>query len=246
MVTRNTPSVLLVMPDSEQALNIHRAFESEGLKCEWLTTEASADDLLSTKADCSAMIIQAVGHDLDFFRRASGWIDFTAPWPVSVAILPDSQKAHMAEVVGLGVDLPLLTDQADPHQLVPITTQLIDRRFAESKASAQWQLDLVAWEVTAPDGKATVSLTFKEREFLAKLAEQPGQPVPKEHFVPLFGTKPELFDPRRLEIMVRRLRNKISEQTGYDLPLRTAYGLGYALATPIGVSGCTPPPPQGA
>ena len=82
-----------------------------------------------------------------------------------------------------------------------------------------------------------MTLTFKEREFLLKLAQQPGQPLSKEVFVGLFETTAELFDPRRLEIMVRRLRNKVREQTNIELPLHTAHGFGYALATPMAVHG---------
>jgi DNA-binding response OmpR family regulator len=49
------------------------------------------------------------------------------------------------------------------------------------------------------------------------------------------GQNPEIYDPRRMEIMVRRLRNKAKETVGYELPLETAHRKGYAFTAPITV-----------
>ena len=242
MATVNRPKVLLGTSNTQRALEIHRAFELQGLDGQHCSDKDAFGDLLSGPNEFKAVVVEPDEDNPDCLQFVSECIDLKAPWPVTIAILPEAQRQKMPEAVALGVDLPLLGDDVEAQELAIATAQIIERRAEEAAADSQWRLDIVTWEVIAPDAKGSVPLTFKEREFLLKLAEQPGQPVPKEEFVSLFGTTPELFDPRRLEIMVRRLRNKIREHTDCDLPLHTAYGLGYALAAPVAVVEATAPP----
>jgi DNA-binding response OmpR family regulator len=171
------------------------------------------------------------GDDLAFVAHQG---DLSNGGPASVVVLPDGQAGAVAEALQHGFDLPL-TGPVDAADLAKATLEVINRQTEQSNLDGHWRLDAVGWRVVAPDAESTVPLTYKEREFLLKLADQPGQPVHKESFVCLFGTTPELFDPRRLEIMVRRLRNKVRLYTHQELPLHTAHGLGYALAAPMAV-----------
>jgi DNA-binding response OmpR family regulator len=47
------------------------------------------------------------------------------------------------------------------------------------------------------------------------------------------GEEAEVFDPRRLEILIRRLRNKVEQATEDELPLTTVYGLGFNFTQPL-------------
>jgi DNA-binding response OmpR family regulator len=47
------------------------------------------------------------------------------------------------------------------------------------------------------------------------------------------GEDPALYDPRRLEILIRRLRNKVGKLAGTELPLNTVYGLGFNFTQPL-------------
>jgi DNA-binding response OmpR family regulator len=47
------------------------------------------------------------------------------------------------------------------------------------------------------------------------------------------GHNPETYDFRRMEILVRRLRNKTRDALGCDLPLATVQKIGYAFTSPI-------------
>jgi DNA-binding response OmpR family regulator len=61
------------------------------------------------------------------------------------------------------------------------------------------------------------------------LMRQPGAPVEREALVASLGHKPDYYDARRMEVMVRRLRKKI-EQLGDDtLPVDTVYGRGFVF-----------------
>jgi len=176
------------------------------------------------------------GDDLAYFANQG---DLSNGGPAGVVVLSDGQAGAVAEALQHGFDLPL-TGPVDAADLAKATLEVINRQTEQHNLDGHWRLDAVGWRVFAPDSQSTVPLTYKEREFLLKLAEQPGQPVHKESFVCLFGTTPELFDPRRLEIMVRRLRNKVRLYTGQELPLHTAHGLGYALAAPMAVDTAAP------
>lgn len=98
-----------------------------------------------------------------------------------------------------------------------------------------WRLNVVNWLLTSPDG-STVKLTQSETVLLNTLATQPGLTVPKDSLIRTLGHDPETYDPRRMEILVRRLRNKIKKQTSMQLPMETVHGLGYAFASDIALA----------
>jgi len=97
-----------------------------------------------------------------------------------------------------------------------------------------WTLDSQSWNLLSPQGQA-VKLTHSEQVLLIELARSPGASVAREVLITALGQNPEIYDPRRMEIMVRRLRNKAKETLGYELPLETAHRKGYAFTAPISV-----------
>lgn len=95
-----------------------------------------------------------------------------------------------------------------------------------------WTLDTQSWNLLSPQGQA-VKLTHSEQILLIELARSPGSSVARETLITALGQNPEIYDPRRMEIMVRRLRNKAKETLGFELPLGTAHRKGYAFTAPI-------------
>jgi DNA-binding response OmpR family regulator len=57
--------------------------------------------------------------------------------------------------------------------------------------------------------------------------------VSRDALIKALGGDPMTYDPRRLEIAVRRLRKKIEESTGEPFPFTTVYGQGYSFNNPI-------------
>lgn len=120
-------------------------------------------------------------------------------------------------------------------------------RIGHEKAisSPGWYLNTVTWSLTTPDGM-TVKLTQSEKELLNALATQPGQTISKDALILALGHDPATYDPRRMEILVRRLRNKVRDKTPGPFPLETSHGLGYVFASNITLErrkGGRPPDP---
>lgn len=108
---------------------------------------------------------------------------------------------------------------------------LVERLMAAPQPD-QWVLDSLRWQLRAPGGRIT-GLTYRELMVLMTVCEVPGQAVAREYIMLAMGQDPENYDPRRLEILIRRLRNKALESGGVELPLTTVHGVGYAFTAPV-------------
>jgi two-component system response regulator PhoP len=99
-----------------------------------------------------------------------------------------------------------------------------------SKPDGHWHLDTDGWCLVSPSG-AVVALTVPERSVLHTLIERAGAPVGREALISALTGDVYDFDPHRLDMVIHRLRRKISEQTGETAPLVTARGAGYLFVT---------------
>jgi DNA-binding response OmpR family regulator len=63
--------------------------------------------------------------------------------------------------------------------------------------------------------------------------DQQGHTLSRQMLAKRLGEEAEVFDPRRLEILIRRLRNKVEQATEDELPLTTVYGLGFNFTQPL-------------
>ena len=96
----------------------------------------------------------------------------------------------------------------------------------------RWTLDTINWTLAAPSGRM-LKLTHSEARVIQMLAQCPGAAVTKNDIVIALGQQPATYDMRRMEILIRRLRNKAREHLGTELPLETAHRLGYAFTAPV-------------
>jgi len=120
------------------------------------------------------------------------------------------------------------------EELATLAANLARRlRRATSEPSA-WVLHPVRWTLESPHGVA-VRLTPSETKLLGVLGAEPGATVPRNTLVVALGEDPLVYDPRRMEILVRRLRNKVRDATDEALPLETVHAVGYAFAAPVRV-----------
>lgn len=123
-----------------------------------------------------------------------------------------------------------LVKPVDLRELVAVLGAVGRQRGQD--AVAGWMLDALAWRLVAPGGR-DVALTRSELAFLAALAERPGQAVGRAAIIERLGVPADSYDPRRMEIMVRRLRAKVDARTGGTLPVETVHAVGYAFTAPI-------------
>ena len=93
-------------------------------------------------------------------------------------------------------------------------------------ASARWHLDTDGWCLVSPRGQV-IALSAPERRLLRTLIAEAGAPVDREALIALVTKDVYNFDPHRLDMMIHRLRRKISKCTNEAVPLLTARGTGY-------------------
>jgi DNA-binding response OmpR family regulator len=120
------------------------------------------------------------------------------------------------------------------EELASLVANLLRR--TRSASSPSWSIDRTHWTLRTGTG-LTVKLTHSEAVLLLKMADQPGQVVPRQDLVLSLGHDPQHYDFRRMEILVRRLRNKVKADLGCDLPLETVRKVGYAFTASLQVQG---------
>jgi DNA-binding response OmpR family regulator len=115
-------------------------------------------------------------------------------------------------------------------ELASLIGNLVRRLRANTRPT--WLLHRLTWTLQSPDGPS-IKLTHTESLVVDRLIRTPGQPVDRDHLVEALGEDPIVYDPRRMEILIRRLRVKAREALGYELPLETVHRVGYAFTAPI-------------
>lgn len=100
--------------------------------------------------------------------------------------------------------------------------------------AGDWQLELTTWTLTLPTGR-TLRLTQQEAAFIAALAETPGIAVARKRIIAAMGHDIDYYDPRRLDTLLSRLRNKLAKEGESGLPVRSIHSIGFAFAAPIRV-----------
>lgn len=133
---------------------------------------------------------------------------------------------------GAGADI-YLVKPVDGRELAAAIASLASRRRESTTVpvgppATCWQLDRRTWTLTAPSGKI-FALTGKEMQFMAQLAECPGQSVLRENLLlSLYASQDESAG-RALESLVRRLRAKIGAAEATS-PIKTSHAVGYVFA----------------
>lgn len=124
---------------------------------------------------------------------------------------------------------------ADYYLVKPVNTNellsIVQRCFRRQQPiviSKVWKVELVTWALQDPGG-AQVSLTRTETLLLSAFADKPGVAVSRDEIIVGLGKHPDAYDHRRLEVAIRRLRNKVEAALLIKLPLETVYGIGYVL-----------------
>lgn len=98
---------------------------------------------------------------------------------------------------------------------------------------AAWKYKAHERLLITPSGVA-IELTHLEASFIKYLALRPGNPVTRRDIIAgALGAHPNVYDERRLEAMVSRLRKKIQRHRLLGQPIKVAYSLGYVFAEPI-------------
>lgn len=98
---------------------------------------------------------------------------------------------------------------------------------------SSWRLLLKQWFLVSP-GEVEVKLSLSEIRLLKTLGQACFEPVERDQIIKGLQEDPNFYDQRRLETMIRRLRQKVSEHTPNEsFPLMTVRGIGYSFKAPM-------------
>ena len=116
------------------------------------------------------------------------------------------------------------------EELSALIGNLMRRR--QPIAPPVWLLNVLNWTLKSPQG-VSMKLTSTELKVMKMVTPCPGQVVTRHTLVVGLGHDPDVYDPRRLEILIRRLRGKSEACFGQPIPLDTAHGEGYSFTAAI-------------
>ena len=134
-------------------------------------------------------------------------------------------------ILGLNADAdyylvkPIVTDE-----LVAILNKLARRtNLSSDHTETAWTLDKACWRLMWPKHACHIPLTRTEMTLLLCFVGKTDKLLSRDDIARALGHDPLIYDFRRLEVMVRRLRGKAKQACSMALPLNTAYGKGYAF-----------------
>ncbi len=213
-------------PDLQEAIVTY--LNTEGYVTDSVGSLAAANQWMNTHAFDVLILDLGLpdGSGLEWLRQHSGLSN-------NGVIITSAQGLAVDRIAGAkaGADIYLVKPIA-LEELASVVGNL-GRRLLTSGPRI-WILDKLRWTLESPEGQQ-LKVTKSEMSLLAQLASRPGEVVLRNDLVLGLGEDPLEYDPRRMEILVRRLRGKASQQFGSDLPLETAHKQGYAFTAPIEV-----------
>lgn len=124
-----------------------------------------------------------------------------------------------------------LTRPIDTDVLGAVLSDLQKRKLSNGStrpAAKRWRVDPTDWKLYAPDGRH-ITLGLSERLVMQRLLAAPGEVVARDELIVVLTDSAYDFDPHRLEMLVHRLRRKVSNTLDLSLPLRTVRGIGYTM-----------------
>lgn len=96
----------------------------------------------------------------------------------------------------------------------------------ESDGFAEWKLCSSPMRLIPP-GLSAIPLSPQDYNVLLAIARGQGQCVRRQAIVKALGADYLQYDQRRLDSQMRRLRRKVEQASGLQLPVHTVRGMGY-------------------
>ncbi|MEH6671016.1 response regulator transcription factor [Halopseudomonas sp.] len=151
--------------------------------------------------------------------------------PVSIVIL-SARTSLDDRVRGLldGADAYVGKPFEHAEVLGYITASL--RRQRRSRLMDCWRLQPPRLQLSCPHLQVTVTLTIQETRLIKALASVYPNPLSREQMIAALDEDYRLYDERRLEKLISRLRHKLLKECG-GCPLKAVRGKGYVFSEEI-------------
>ena len=136
------------------------------------------------------------------------------------------------KVAGLQSGADHYLSKTTDMDVLAATVDALARRLDLGGISGDWVLDGDRKQLIAP-GLPPIELSAHDYTVLRAIFDGQGQSVSKKTIVAALGEDYLSYDLRRLDTQINRLRRKVVEATGTDLPLKTLRNEGYQFCGPV-------------
>ncbi len=121
-----------------------------------------------------------------------------------------------------------------PFELTELLAHIhgLIRRKSYYREGARWRLDLGTQQLSAPHVRAPIDMTSTEARIMRLLVQYHPEYVSRRDLVAGLGEDYRIYDDRRLEQIMSRLRKKIREGSDSS-PIKAVRGRGYVFSEPI-------------
>ncbi|MGE8503452.1 winged helix family two component transcriptional regulator [Ectopseudomonas oleovorans] len=130
------------------------------------------------------------------------------------------------EGLGIGAD-HYLAKGCDLGEL-SATLEALCRRLELSHSQLAWCLEIGPRRLRLPDG-SQVSLSQQDMLVLRCLMAAPGESISRRQIIQALGGDYLSYDQRRLDTQMKRLRRKVLDNAGTELPIKTLRNSGYCF-----------------
>lgn len=130
------------------------------------------------------------------------------------------------EGLGIGAD-HYLTKGCDLGEL-SATLEALSRRLELGQGQLAWCLEIGPRRLRLPNG-TPVSLSQQDMLVLRCLMAAPGESISRRQIIHALGGDYLSYDQRRLDTQMRRLRRKVLDNGGTELPIKTLRNSGYCF-----------------
>lgn len=150
-----------------------------------------------------------------------------------VVLMADNDPLGRIRGYQAGADL-CFAKPVDVKELGVVACNLAGRvrTKGEPPGEQAWRYDPIYWNLRAPGGIA-VRLTPKEKTLMDNLLATPGVTVTRDRVLSALEYGVDAHGNRNLDTLVRRLRRKVEETAGQELPVQTVHAVGYVFTAPV-------------
>jgi DNA-binding response OmpR family regulator len=223
-------SVLLVIGDDEERLQLRRALSREG----WRVIPAGSGAQARQMADRQSFEVAVVDNRLPDERGFEVISAVQSPGVSTVALLRDEDTMDRIIGIELGADY-YMRSPVNPRELVARVKQILRKRERVAGGESPGRLYVGDLEID-PDlvevrkGGREVRLSPREFKLLYTLAKSPGRVFPRDTLLRQVWGEDEYIDERTVNVYVQRLRAKL----GDNGLIETVRGFGYRMVKPVG------------
>jgi DNA-binding response OmpR family regulator len=225
----NQPKILVL----EDEISLLEAYVS------YLNIEGCIADGLSSLVAAQNWLIN---HDFDIlildlgFNDGDGleWLTKNKQLADKGLIIVSARDSIKDKFAGIKAGADVYLTKPAPLEMVAASVHNLYKRIKTIRPP-HWGINPKTWTLTAPDMQS-LKLTHSEMLLMVQFTKSQEDVVTKNQLILCLGHSPEYYDDRRLEIMIRRLRNKVSTSFGFELPFETVHGKGFAFSSPIQLS----------